>query len=809
MRNIMRFRFVCALLLGLIMAAAAVDRGVAQTRGTSQLSEALDAWRAGDLVTARSLLSEIVAAGTRDARVLYYRGILLEQSGADGRQDFEQAAVLEVGAGTSRRVNQALERIQGPLRTKIEGIREAARAAGASDPVAAAHALRYRDALSAIRSGDLAAAAAALDQIIAAGTRSPRAWYMRGVVALRSGDSAGAASFFEQGLSREHTRRDMELVSEALSELPGDVRRQIEEQVTVTEGDQQVTRRERFRTVLAREQAMTEDAVAARNAEKERQGQEEAAARRAREEEAVAEFRAEQQQRAEAESRLRPAPADSAAAGSAAAPVPANGPVPPAPRIASQEPTTSPSVDPSGRSLLSAEAPDNEPEAGGPVNPFSRKSPSSPLSPATASTRAVDFSWLAPNSELIVFSRPASLLGTPFMAPVRELPWFDGAMAQLSGQTGISPLDIESITFGMGDVMMQFAAGALQAGGADGRPDPGRIAAQFANNQSAISVVRTTQEMDLAAVIRTVGGQEQSYGSRTWYLIPSQAPGAPDTAVCAIDGRTVLAGTEASLKAALDRGPGSPTNPQFRFLSSDRQFVLAFSSPALAPMSGSLPIPPEAPILVQDLMNAIRGQVGGVAIVLNAEKDLQLSLQLSLNDASAGESAVKVVEQAIQMAQQMYPSIQDQVPPPLQDVARSAVSSLRSGFDDSVLSATVRFPSELIAAVQNMAPLFGPMMGGGIQPPGEIQNFPPAEFGNDPNFPNPSDSGFGFEPAEPGDELPGADSPAATDGAFGFEAIDGTTDPSPSDSPEALDPNSPPATFPSLEDIPEAESPQP
>ena len=92
--------------------------------------QAVHAYFAGNYGQAEQLLSEAAAAGSRDPRVFYFRGLTLKGLGraAEGDADLRQAAQLEV-AGTDRiyPVSQSLTRIQGRQRLELEKIRQEAR----------------------------------------------------------------------------------------------------------------------------------------------------------------------------------------------------------------------------------------------------------------------------------------------------------------------------------------------------------------------------------------------------------------------------------------------------------------------------------------------------------------------------------------------------------------------------------------------------------------------------------------------------------------------------------------------------------
>ena len=83
----------------------------------------------GDNVTAQEVLNEVIAAGSQDPRVYFYRGLAQARNGEidAAMADFEQGAQLEIDGKKVVNVGKSLERIQGFHRVAIEKIRTHAR----------------------------------------------------------------------------------------------------------------------------------------------------------------------------------------------------------------------------------------------------------------------------------------------------------------------------------------------------------------------------------------------------------------------------------------------------------------------------------------------------------------------------------------------------------------------------------------------------------------------------------------------------------------------------------------------------------
>lgn len=816
------------------------------------LSAAVTVWQQGDLQSAFSLLSGAIEKGTGDPRAYYFRGIVSEQMGGSGDDDFRAAARREIASGSSRLVNLALENTQGPLRTRIELIRSEARAAATQNPAEATHALQYRQAITSMKSGDYFAAIEKLSPAVAAGARDPRVYYMLGVAQSRTGQADAAKESFRKGLSREKTASDVRLVSEALQNVPGDIRRVIEDQVTLQEGERIVSRRMNARSVIQQHQNL----LAQREAEaEERLAQR---LREARQETAAADT------------------TDSATTGDASSADPAMDAETP---DRSEEPTLadnsenagSPGDTPEADSSaalnqkdadLSAEQPDESPREIAAVTelPPSRRTRSgarpkeqeslAEKSPGRSGVPEgqIDFSWLAPNTELVVHVNNTQLMESDFYKALVGVPALSAA-ATTKFMGILQSSDVASVTIGAGDIMATVVASAMQAGNAGANGMAGFQ--QLASSSTAVQVLRLSGEIDIAAMLQDSGAEQKEHAGQVYFVVPAgnsgvpamdsaeaesfsdesgfgdektepsaaedgfsdssapgsnapdnnafggntlDAPAAPSSVVCVIDSRTLLLGSEAGVTAALDRGPGSAQNSQFEFVAADGDVVIAFSTPTLAAMSGSVPTP-DAPVpFVAEFVDAVKGNLNGIIIRLDADTDLALNIQLHLTDSAAGAAAAKALNDGLQMANAMYPGIRSNVPEPLQPVVDTAVQSLQAGFREPLVTVSVTIPQQLITVLQESPELLPGPLGGGGSPDsgfgapvdgfGQPGDAPADGFGNPPGE---SSDGFGSDPADSpaGDAGDGFGTPPETesfDGSpttgdnDGFGSSDSTTE---------------------------------
>ncbi len=695
----MKCRSVCQFFLMMLCLLSSTAHGADRASNDSLLNNALSAWRAGDLSTAQKLLSEIIENGTDDPRPWYFRGILAEHAGKDGSADLKAAAKLEAETSTASLVNRSIERTQGPLRVRIERYRLEARNALKADPENERLKLVYRDALEARRQGDSKAAIQLLKEATAAGS-DPRYFYMLGVTLAETGENEEAREFFVEGLKREQTPEQSQLVSEALSVVQGDIRRMIEEQTSMEVAGQKITRQTNLREIRRRslmtQDQLLADASAAKELAAAREEAEDAARRKAVADKILAENKA----RDAAAERMKEKAV--AAAEKPAAPVTTE--MPDEPAVAATEPMPA------------------DPNA--PVNPFltggTGAGPAmAPKSSVTAGP--IDMSYLPAATEYLMYVRPGDMLASGFAKPLTDMPQFQQAMTEMSAQTGFVPGDIDSVTMGMGNLIATMIP-LIGQGMAGGPPDPAAISKQLMGGENVMIVVRANKDIDIAPLMAQGGSTELTHEGKTYYLLKNPDPNAPVMAMHAVDSKTFLMASEAGLKAAITNGPGEATNDQFAFVSRSSHLVQAFSSPLLAGMSAGIPDPPpNVPPQVAQLVGAIKGRISGGAIILDAGSDLALNIKLNLTEESAAGEATQALAGLVMMGKQMAPFALGQAPPPLQPSLGQAVNSLAASTADSSVTVSITIPGTLVQVLKDNPELLGPMAGG-PQADGMIQN---------------------------------------------------------------------------------------
>ncbi|MCA9062005.1 MAG: hypothetical protein KDA96_03070 [Planctomycetaceae bacterium] len=745
MRNLFT-RSVTAVVLALsavVVMTAKSDVAAAE----NSFTEAVQAWQSGQLEQAGDLLTRQIDAGSIDPRHFYLRGIVAEQSGRDGSADFHQAALLETEQKNSRLVNTLVSRIQGSVRGQIERHRAAARAQLSSDPERGRQALLYRDAVTALKQGRNEESEKLLDQVIQSQTTDPRPYYLRGVALAKSGDVDQARALFQKGLSLEVNADQVRNVNIALADVQGDIRQMIETEIRMNTGSEALNRQQLVRAALAAEAELREQMIDADIARTNELLAETRANEMARAASAAEAFRLEQEKASAANARIEAIVAAT----------------PPS------RPITPPMPDPAPEETAPAKS-----------NPFNNPSPFSTTPPAAGSSAStpLDFSWLPPGPEAIVIVRPSGFMNSQFFAPLKNSPIGAGLSQQAQAQGGLDPAKIDWVAGGASDIFSVVEKLITSAQEAPSGPGAAMqiqqdAAAEFASNPNAVVVVRTNVDVTPPEVLGSNQAQAVTHGSQTIHIVsppPGSPEGTPNTAFCLVDPRNILAGSEISVKAALDRGPATQSLSNFAGYPLDSHFLMAVSSDRLAALSSQIPEPDgNAPPYVADLLAALRGKIGGGFLVVNATNDLTLSVNLVLTDETGTSTAVSALETALGDARQHLSAMQQQAPESLQPSVSSIISSLKATSSGTTVTVQIAIPGTLVSTLTSdpfaMMQLMGPLMGGGMQggaPGGPRGGFP---GGAPPNgFPGGAPPN-GFPGGAPPNGFPGGAPPNGFPGA--------------------------------------------
>lgn len=128
-----RIVLVCGVAVSAAAPAAAMDT-------STGLGAGMHAFHGGDYAASFDWLSGVIAAGSKDPRAFYFRGLAARRSGREmeAEADFLEGAKLEALGEGGRTIGRALERVQGADRLLVERYRAKARTSRVSRDLEAA-----------------------------------------------------------------------------------------------------------------------------------------------------------------------------------------------------------------------------------------------------------------------------------------------------------------------------------------------------------------------------------------------------------------------------------------------------------------------------------------------------------------------------------------------------------------------------------------------------------------------------------------------------------------------------------------------
>ena len=143
-------------------------------------------------------------------------------------------------------------------------------------------------------------------------------------------------------------------------------------------------------------------------------------------------------------------------------------------------------------------------------------------------------------------------------------------------------------------------------------------------------------------------------------------------------------------------------------------------------MSGSIPEAPEgSPPFVEQIFDAVRGKIGGAAIVIDLNANLDLRIVVNLTESEAATEVKAPLDQAAGMAKQMYSLAgAGSVPPPLQASVGQLVNSLAASQSETVVTIAAKVPGQIVTVITDNPEFFQGMIPMGAMAPGDPPGFP-------------------------------------------------------------------------------------
>ena len=648
---------------GLLVSIGAVSAG-ADDSTRNLYGRAVRLFSDGNDHDAHDLLTRAIEAGTRDPRVLYFRGLAARnlKRDRDADADLREAARREVELDVTDEVNRALERVQGESRVWIERYRRNARNEMRLDNAGRdlTPTLRslYGEGLRALKRRDLPQALQLFTQTIDGGSRDPRFFYYRGIVHSELGDDETARGDFVRAAELEAENRATAGVGRALERVQGAVRQTIESirtKVVPTVNEQiRIAAREASNDG-ARPLAPTADA---------------------------------------------PIPESS---------LPRTTTPPPRP-VPAATARAAPSKEPSDTSIVSA-VPSRDPSD----TSTARAAPSTdPPETSVATTPAddIDLSWLSPDTEVVIAVKVSDIWSSPLLDSVRSSPQMQAGLQEMTAALGFGPEALHSIIVGIRD------ASELAE-----KFDPGSGALaqlELGISHPLIAVIRSTEPIDreklFAEAAKEYPGFDADgveYRGHTYYQLDPKDPQAGAQCAFFADPTTFVVAEEMELRTVLDRGPTAPQRVDLGFAGTDQHLVFAFVPKDPSALMAQVPPPDDnVPPSVKAVWEAASGAVTALALGVRLTDDLDLKFMLAANDADASTGLHAALEQALAEFGVMFDLVREQMPPALVEPVTQIVKSISMESSDSTVAVSLTIPASIKDALERSPELLLPMMMG-------------------------------------------------------------------------------------------------
>jgi len=327
--------------------------------------------------------------------------------------------------------------------------------------------------------------------------------------------------------------------------------------------------------------------------------------------------------------------------------------------------------------------------------------PAAPAEPAAVAQKKVDFSWLPPQSEAVVYVRPGDLVKSPFVqwiidaAGGREK-WNEG-LEKVRTEIGLTIEDIESITVGVKG-LDRLAPDAGDFGG--GMLDPTALALQAPAKleklrEAEISgVIRMTRPVDLTKIPNFQQEVETiAYNGATYYRDRPKT-GTESTSFAYLPSPTlvVIAGREDVLKAAIDRQGKADPKTELEYIDPDQHLAIAFAvKPGLVAQStgtGPAVTGPDG----ADPFAAFKKALSG-CFSIKATDGLNLSIWQVGPDSKSAEEAQAAADSLVAQGKEQFTQAKAMLPENIGKLAETLLGSIKTTRRDRLVEVVATIPA--------------------------------------------------------------------------------------------------------------------
>lgn len=292
------------------------------------------------------------------------------------------------------------------------------------------------------------------------------------------------------------------------------------------------------------------------------------------------------------------------------------------------------------------------------------------------------FAWLPPDAELIAVLRVSELCDSPFLKEFVDDPEFERRLSRDEWwrKTGLDSIrDVESVTFGLTGVAELKSVGPA---GPVGRVD-------------GVGVIRTNRRLDIDRIAADM--QPAEHRSQRYYLDrPRGTRRGEPLAVFFPDAQTCVLGPEASIQAAIVRGPRSAERDDLDFVDFDQHVVLAW-----VPKNGKL-VPDQArgmaatsPAMLKELVTTLENEGKAAALGLTFNESIDVRLQGVCISGEAADDVRKHLEDLLTTGKGALKVAKGTLPPDWVGPLGEIVSSTHVVQKDAIVTVHTSVPASL------------------------------------------------------------------------------------------------------------------
>ena len=384
------------------------------------------------------------------------------------------------------------------------------------------------------------------------------------------------------------------------------------------------------------------------------------------------------------------------------------------------------------------------PNANTPTADLATTNPTAPattIPAAGSSANAVDLAWLPSDAAVIARLNVRSLWASPFARQFQNNPIVIGVLAPAKQLTGLSPNDIESITFGGPDV----GSAALMG------PD---ALSQAEIDQKVILVVRLRAPFD-SSQLAALGYADADHNGKAYFTNPNMMAEMPNLYLP--DSKTIVAGMGTGFTASLDSAGKFDPRPEFDFLDGTKHLVIGYIPDDPTILTAQIPDMSIGSPGIDKLKDAAKDNLLGLSFGVVVKDTIDLQFGFVCVDPGVATELNAAFGDSMKEVKGIFDLTKATLPGPVGGIADTLLRSVKSSTAKEVFAVNITITEQLIERATDAFTEFGDQIPGFGPPPADP---------NDPNAPPPPAPGTpppaapGSKPAAPGASPPQPGAPA-------------------------------------------------